>query len=70
MGITSTTPYMGNANTTPYMGITSTLCSGHSGRAGMAALMLDTAYDKFDLAELYAVCNKNLPSFAMPVFIR
>jgi len=43
---------------------------GHSGRAGMAALMLDVSYDSFDLKELYAVCAKNLPTFATPVFIR
>jgi fatty-acyl-CoA synthase len=41
--------------------------TGHEGRAGMAALVVD---EKFDPAALYAHVAAALPSYARPVFVR
>jgi fatty-acyl-CoA synthase len=40
---------------------------GHEGRAGMAALVVD---DAFDPADLYAQLARSLPSYARPLFLR
>jgi fatty-acyl-CoA synthase len=39
----------------------------YSGKAGMAALVVN---DKFDLARLHALVHKELPHFARPLFLR
>jgi fatty-acyl-CoA synthase len=40
---------------------------GQDGRAGMAALVVD---DTFDAGELYAHLERELPSYARPIFVR
>jgi acyl-CoA synthetase (AMP-forming)/AMP-acid ligase II len=40
---------------------------GGDGKAGMAALVTDA---RFDLNALVAYLEKNLPSFARPIFLR
>ena len=40
---------------------------GQDGRAGMAALVVD---DRFDPAELYAHLERELPTYARPIFLR
>ena len=42
--------------------------AGHSGRAGMAALVVDRA--KLDLDALHAHVHANLPAYARPLFLR
>jgi citronellyl-CoA synthetase len=43
---------------------------GTDGRAGMAAITLNTDVEQLDLAGLTAYMNDQLPSYAVPVFIR
>ena len=49
-----------------------TFFSGHDGKAGMAAITLNsnTKLDNKELQELYAYVSKELPSYARPLFIR
>ena len=43
---------------------------GHEGRAGCAALHLTVPADEAYLADLLRYCQKNLPRYAVPVFLR
>ncbi|XP_063676090.1 long-chain fatty acid transport protein 4-like [Bolinopsis microptera] len=42
---------------------------GHNGRAGMAAIVVDSE-DTFSLEALYETLSSNLPSYAVPIFVR
>ncbi|MEM8594818.1 MAG: long-chain-acyl-CoA synthetase, partial [Pseudomonadota bacterium] len=44
--------------------------SNTNGRAGMSALNLDVAEDAFDWSKLFEFAQENLPSYAIPVFVR
>lgn len=43
---------------------------GTSGRAGMSSIVVGGAFEEFDLKGLYNHLNKNLPSYAIPIFLR
>ena len=43
---------------------------GTSGRAGMSSIVISGAFEAFDLKGLYDHLNKNLPSYAIPIFLR
>lgn len=43
---------------------------GASGRAGMAAVTLNVPVEQFDTAGLVQYLQSQLPSYAMPVFLR
>jgi len=43
---------------------------GTSGRAGMSSIVVNGTFEEFDLKGLYDHLNKNLPSYAIPIFLR
>lgn len=46
------------------------LVPGTNGRAGMAALIMEKTGDMDDLSEFQQWCNKLLPAYARPLFVR
>lgn len=46
------------------------LVPGHDGRAGCAALLLDPAIPAFDWTGYVDHITKNLPRYAVPLFLR
>ena len=45
------------------------LSAGHDGKAGMAAVLLQSESD-LSMPDLYSVLYENLPKYAIPLFIR
>jgi len=43
---------------------------GTSGRAGMASIVVNGTFEEFDLKGLYDHLKENLPSYAIPIFLR